>query len=43
MLRLSAFQPLNDKNAFSSVQNKGYYIEWPFYELDLTHIAVPIL
>ncbi len=36
LLALSTFRPLHDKNSLSSVQNKGYYIEWPFYELDIS-------
>lgn len=30
------FQFLNDKNHITQFINKGYYIEWPKYEADLS-------
>lgn len=36
LLSLSAFQPLADKHVFTSIQNKGYFVEWPTHEIDLS-------
>lgn len=36
LLVLSAFKPLVDKNIFTSIQNKGYFVEWPTHEIDLS-------
>ena len=35
-LKLPVFCPLNDAGQFKNVVNKGYFIEWPALEIDLS-------
>ncbi len=35
-LNYPVFQPLKDLKAFSKVVNKGYFIEWTDYDVDLS-------
>jgi len=35
-LQFPVFQPLKDGVNFRAVCNRGYYIEWPAYEIDLS-------
>jgi hypothetical protein len=35
-LQFPVFQPLKDGNNFKAVSNRGYFIEWAAYEIDLS-------
>ena len=44
-LKGEAFKPLLNPTAFSKIENRKFYVEWPEYELDLSadtlwHIGV---
>jgi hypothetical protein len=47
-LQDEAFKPLLNPAAFSKIENRDYYAEWPQYELDLSadtlwHIGIDVV